>query len=74
MQSDGTINQLTHDEVEKLREQLRVGEDPDLMEIPKSMLAGLEAMNRHDRRAWYARERKRRRASRALPAESASRS
>ncbi len=63
MQSDGTITLLTLEEQEKLRKQLSAGEDPGLVEIPEGRLTVLQEMNRHDRRAWHARERKRRKES-----------
>ena len=65
MQSDGTITRLTPEELAKLRERLSVGLDPDLVEIPEGRLTELQEMNRHDRRAWHARERKRRTAAQA---------
>ena len=71
MQSDGTIVELPDALKKQLRDEIKGGGDPDLVEIPAAQLEQLRAMNRHDRRAWYARERKqrRKRARRAAPAE-----
>ena len=60
MQSDGTIVELSNVDLKKLLEELKAEEDPDLVEIPAAMLGELRQMNRHDRRAWHAKERKRR--------------
>ncbi|KKL51879.1 hypothetical protein LCGC14_2291130, partial [marine sediment metagenome] len=60
MQSDGAIVELSKVDAKKLLEELKAGEDPDLVEIPAAMLGELRQMNRHDRRAWHAKERKRR--------------
>ena len=61
MQSDGKIVELDEGMLKKLLEEIDGGADPDLVEIPNSMLEALQAMNRHDRRAWHAKERKQRR-------------
>ena len=62
MQSDGTIVSLTDAELKKLRAELAAGEDPDLVEIQATKFDEIQRMNRHDRRAWHAKERKRRKA------------
>ena len=62
MQSDGTITELPSAFAKELRKQVGLGEDPDLVEIPAAELVKLQAMNRHDRRAWHAKARKERRA------------
>ncbi|KKL67737.1 hypothetical protein LCGC14_2131950, partial [marine sediment metagenome] len=41
MQSDGTIAQLTPEQLAKLREQLSAGLDPDLVKIPEGRLTEL---------------------------------
>ncbi len=62
MDSRGAIINLSDAEVKALRETLEAGGDPDLVEIPAAMLDEVAQMNRHDRRAWRVKERKRRKA------------
>ncbi len=54
MDAQGNIVKLSNDEIERARQLLRDGLEP----IPDHVLVELEAMNRHDRRAWYAQQRK----------------
>lgn len=61
MQADGTIVGLDEERHKGLIEAIARGEDPQLVEVPDEERAEVMAMNRHDRRAWYARRRKQRR-------------
>lgn len=58
MDSRGNIHQLPADEYIALRKLM----DEELVPIADAELPHVRAMNRHDRRAWYAVQRKKARA------------
>lgn len=56
MDPRGNIVELTEEQQERAKK--LEGIVGDLVQIPQDELAEVEAMNRHERRAWYAKRRR----------------
>lgn len=58
MTSDGELHELSPEAAKALKDDMLEGKLRELVPVYEAELARVKAMNRHDRRAWYARRRR----------------